>query len=148
MAFSNDLVQDWDLNHLFGRTQPLSNLDQLRNIDQLRQRQEQRLLPVLECWDAAKKNLENALALAETREREFREVQEDVRRNLDALVLVIGMTKELATDRGAEDSQPIMMVPENVKPIAAEEANKPEGLEGFLRRSSRRPLFSSLRRSA
>jgi hypothetical protein len=134
----------------------MSNMDQLRNIDLLRRRQEQRLLPVLASWDAAKKHLENAIALAEAREREFREVQEDVRRNLDALVLVIGMTKELADelpDRGnlkAEENQPIMMVPENnageVK--TAEGAKTPvPGLESLLRRSSR-PLFSSLRRSA
>ena len=131
-------------------------MDQLRNIDRLRQRQEQRLLPVIESWDAAKKHLENAIALAEAREREFREVQEDVRRNLDALVLVIGMTKELGDeipaggDSTALDNPPIMMVPENTAgEIKTSEAAKGPvpGLEGLLRKSTR-PLFSTLRRSA
>ena len=132
----------------------MSSMDQLRNIDLLRQRQERRLVTVLESWEAAKKHLESALALAEAREREFREVQEDVRRNLDALVLVIGMTKELGDEMlatgsiGAEENQPLASTSENVKEMAAEGVKTPDGgLDGLLRRSTR-PLFSSLRRSA
>lgn len=135
----------------------MSDIDQLRHIDQLRQRQEQRLLPVLESWDAAKKHLEDAIALAEAREREFREVQEDVRRNLDALVLVIRMARELGGERTPargnlklEESQPIMIVPENgyagMKESEGEEMPA-RGFSALLRKSSR-PIFSSLRRTA
>jgi hypothetical protein len=64
-------------------------------VDELRRRQEQRLLPALAAWDEAKKNLEGAIALAEAREREYREIAEDVQRSLGALQLVLSMTQEL-----------------------------------------------------
>jgi hypothetical protein len=135
----------------------MSNFDQLRHIDQLRQRQEQRLLPVLESWDAAKKHLETAIALAEAKEREYHEVQEDVRRNLDALVLVIKMARDMGGDsqaRGsatrAEESQTLMMLAENTrgetKPSEVADTSE-RGVGSLLRRSSR-PLFASLQRSA
>ncbi len=106
---------------------------------------------VLESWDAAKKHLESALALAEAREREFREVQEDVRRNLETLVLVIGMTNELGDEmlttespraEEAEKKEPVTLIPEKVTEIAAEARTPDRGLDGLLRRSTR-PLFSS-----
>jgi hypothetical protein len=50
------------------------------DIEQIRRRQEQRLARSLESWNEAKKQLESAIALAEAREREFREVSDDVRR--------------------------------------------------------------------
>ena len=129
-------------------------------IDQLRRRQEQRLLPVLKSWDEAKKHLEDAIALAETREREFREVSEDVQRKLDALDLVISMAKELGDgipseiNLNAEGNRLILMLPENARrEIRATEVAETSvqiqstvphshGLGGLLRRSSR-PLFSS-----
>ena len=135
----------------------MSNIDQLRHIDQLRQRQEQRLLPVLESWDAAKKHLETAIALAEAKEREYHEVQEDVRRNLDALVLVIKMARDLGGDSQAkvsttraEESQALMMLAENTRgeTKASEAAEPAERGIGTLLRKSSRPLFASLQRSA
>ena len=135
----------------------MSNIDQLRHIDQLRQRQEQRLLPVLESWDAAKKHLETAIALAEAKEREYHEVQEDVRRNLDALVLVIKMARDLGGDSQAkvnatraEDSQALVMLAENTRgeTKASEAAEAAERGIGTLLRKSSRPLFASLQRSA
>ncbi|MGA2713698.1 MAG: hypothetical protein ABSG41_11390 [Bryobacteraceae bacterium] len=132
----------------------------MSNIDQLRHRQEQRLLPVLKSWDDAKKHLEEAIALAETRERDFRAVSEDVQRKLDALDLVIGMAKEFGDEAppeispGAEGNRPVLMLPENAhgERKAAEAAETSvqiqsteppsQGLGGLFRRSSR-PLFSS-----
>jgi hypothetical protein len=133
----------------------MSNLDQLRHIDQLRQRQEQRLLPVLESWNAAKKHLEMAIAAAEAKEREYHEVQEDVRRNLDALVLVIKMARDMGetapkTSFTAEESQSRMAIPEaatvEAKPVGTAETSE-RGIGTLLRKSSR-PLFASLQRSA
>jgi len=67
------------------------------DIEQLRSRQEQRRARSLELWNQAKQNVENAIALAETREREFHEVSEDVRRMMDALDLVVGMANQAGT---------------------------------------------------
>ncbi|MGD1068919.1 MAG: hypothetical protein ABSB15_02170 [Bryobacteraceae bacterium] len=67
------------------------------DIEQLRSRQEQRRARSLELWNQAKQNVENAIALAETREREFHEVSEDVQRMMNALDLVVGMANEPGT---------------------------------------------------
>ena len=64
-------------------------------VEELRRRQEQRLLPPLTAWEEAKKKLEEAIALAEAREHEYRLIAEDVQRKLGALQMVIGMTQEL-----------------------------------------------------
>jgi hypothetical protein len=146
MAFSAVLTQNASM----------SNLDQLRHIDQLRQRQEQRLLPVLESWNTAKKHLEMAIAAAEAKEREYHEVQEDVRRNLDALVLVIRMARDMGGETAAkvspkaEESQPVTMISENTRgeTKASEAAETSTGGIGSLLRKSSRPLFASLQRSA
>lgn len=133
----------------------MSSLDQLRHIDQLRQRQEQRLLPVLESWNNAKKHLEMAIAAAEAKEREYHEVQEDVRRNLDALVLVIKMARDMGDTAAkpsprVEESQPMVMIPEagnvEAKPVGTAETSE-RGIGSLLRKTSR-PLFASLQRSA
>jgi hypothetical protein len=65
------------------------------DIDQVRARQEQHLASALNAWNEAKRNLENAIALAEAREREYREVYADVRKKLDALDLVVSLAREL-----------------------------------------------------
>jgi hypothetical protein len=141
---------------VFAQNASMSNIDQLRHIDQLRQRQEQRLLPVLESWNAAKKHLETAIAMAEAKEREYHEVQEDVRRNLDALVLVIKMARDMGGDNSGkgnprvEEPQPVMMLPEasrgEMKASEAVEATE-RGIGSLLRKTSR-PLFANLQRSA
>ena len=71
-------------------------------IDGLRRHQEQRLLPALAAWEEAKKSLEKAIALAELREQEYREIADDVLRRLAALQLVISMTQELENAGVAE----------------------------------------------
>jgi len=76
------------------------------NVDQIRIHQEQRLAPALEAWNEAKRNLESALALAQTREREYREVCADVRKRLDAVDLVVSMAKELVEIPGERLIQP------------------------------------------
>jgi hypothetical protein len=143
MAFSAVLTQNASM----------STIDQLRHIDQLRQRQEQRLLPVLESWNTAKKHLEMAIAAAEAKEREYHDVQEDVRRNLDALVLVIKMARD--NDGAArvggrvEEPLPVTMISENAREMKASEAVEAteRGIGSLLRKTSR-PLFASLQRSA
>jgi hypothetical protein len=144
MAFSAVLTQNASM----------STIDQLRHIDQLRQRQEQRLLPALESWNTAKKHLEAAISMAEAKEREYHELQEDVRRNLDALVLVIKMARDMGSDASAkarvEEPQSMMMIPDGprgeMKASEAVEATE-RGIGTLLRKTSR-PLFASLQRSA
>lgn len=60
----------------------------------------------LDSWNLAKKHLEEAIALAEAREREFREVSEDVKRRLGALDLVASMARELEAAPASERSLP------------------------------------------
>ena len=82
----------------------------------------------LDSWNLAKKHLEEAIALAETREREFREISEDVKRRLGALDLVASMARELEAGPTAERSLPAkthqaMLAPPDesvAKPDAAE----------------------------
>jgi hypothetical protein len=136
------------------------------NLDQLRSRQEQRLTLVLDSWNQAKQNLEKAIELAETKEREYRDVSEDVRHRLAALDLVSSMARELTSgdvppERSIKppQSQPMLMAPENTNREIAVVAERPitpapvrpaapesPKLDSMPRRSSR-PLFSSHTRS-
>lgn len=129
-------------------------------VEQIRSRQEQRLVPVTDAWNEAKKNLQDAIAVAETREREFRAVSEDVQRRLDALELVISMAREIEDEMPEErllnsaGNQPMLMSPEppneerkaiegaekSVEIRTAAPASQPAG--GLISRSSR-PLFGS-----
>ena len=80
-------------------------------IDELRRHQEQRLLPAFAAWQEAQKSLEAAIALAEIRERNYREVADDVRRKLAALQLVISMTQELENAGVAElNAGPVILL--------------------------------------
>lgn len=64
------------------------------DVDQIRVRQEQRLTPALQALNEAKQHLANAIALVETRERQYRDIQDDVKQKLDALAVVISMASE------------------------------------------------------
>jgi hypothetical protein len=130
------------------------------NLDKLRTRQEQRLSLAMESWNEAKDHLKTALALAAAKEREYRDVAEDVRQRLDALELVRSMARELGEevlpDRSlnAPENQPRLMPPKNPGEdlMALEKAitrvavrSDPLELpafEGTVRKSSR-PLFGS-----
>jgi hypothetical protein len=96
--------------------------------DELRRREEKRLLPALEAWNEAKKILEQAIALAEAREKDYRELSHEVQRRLDALQLVINMSMELehATPAGSqgigEPAQPLPVLAENTAVAAASAA--------------------------
>lgn len=133
--------------------------------DQLRRRQEQRLVPAFESWNEAKNDLEKAIARAETREREFREISEDVQRKLGALDVVMGMANEIGAEiptgrllNAAENTPRTLMVLEkasegvraNEMPETSVQAKTTvphsHGFGGFLRRSSR-PLFPARSRS-
>jgi len=135
------------------------------NFDHLRSWQEQRLLLVLESWNAAKEHLEEAIALAESKEREYREVSEDVRRRLDALELVSGMARELDGEIPEErvlsesENQPRLMPPpvngagvltafeKEETPVPLQNGPpEPPAFEGMFRTTSR-PLFPSHVRS-
>lgn len=133
------------------------------DLDRLRSRQEQRLMPALEAWNLAKKNLEDAIALAEAREREFRDLSEDVKRNLDALELVGRMAGELEAGPSSGQSLPPAAQPMLAAAPAPgpgiqeiEKTNPPVPIESgaptFQQfnmpvRRSWRPLFPSLRKS-
>lgn len=112
-------------------------------IDQLRSRQEQRLASALESWNEAKDQLKNAIALTVLREREFREVSDDVQRKLAALDLVVGMANEMG---GAILPERRLSPPPGTRPMLMlmgkthGESNAESGFAGLLRKSSR-PLF-------
>ena len=135
------------------------------NIELIRSRQEQRLVPARGTWNEAKKHLEEAIALAEAREREFREVSQDVQRRLEALDLVVSMAREIDEEGlqgdlslNAPECQPMLSPPENaggeMKAIEGGETpaelknGAPESLDvDALVRSSSRPLFPPQQRS-
>ncbi|HEX4137033.1 MAG TPA: hypothetical protein VHY84_20650 [Bryobacteraceae bacterium] len=137
-------------------------------LEQLRTLQEERLLTALETWDQARKQLEEAVTRAEAREREFREVSEDIKRRLDALDLVKSMAGELKGHAPAEqelpaaEAQPRLAAPPNeeIEPEQMTTAEAPPDASGLLKpgapeshlidfpvRSSWRPLFTSAQRS-
>jgi hypothetical protein len=136
------------------------------NVDLIRNRQEQRLMVLRTAWNEAKKHLEEAIALTETREREFIQASQDVQRRLEALDLVASMARELEApevpeERGlnAADDQPKLNPPdhpaETIKALQAAVAPPPElksgapeflEMEGLVRKSSR-PLFPPHQRS-
>lgn len=86
----------------------------MTNIEQLRALQHQRLVPSLALWNEAKKNLEDAIALTERREREHRELCDDVQRKIEAIDLVASLTRELD---GKGGSGPRVTVSETPKPM-------------------------------
>jgi hypothetical protein len=127
------------------------------DINQLRTQQEQRLAPALQAWNLAKQQLEAAIQLTETREREYKEMQEDVRRKLDALELVLSLAGQSEQSSGsrliASENRSLLMLAESVRAdVRAEvkESEKPQTttpeskdlnrLDGAVRTSSR-PLF-------
>jgi hypothetical protein len=61
------------------------------SFEEIKQRQEQRIEDALEAWEASKKALQDAIALVETKEREYTGVVSDVRRNLEAVDLVASL---------------------------------------------------------
>ena len=101
------------------------------DIEKLRSRQEQRRACSLEAWNLAKKNVEDAIALAETREREFKHVSEDVRRVIEALELVISMATE--PEPGAEIPRAQSFDAADSRPTPGEGPNaedRPESVSG------------------
>jgi hypothetical protein len=145
----------------------------MANIEQLRYWQQERLVPLLALWNDAKKNLENAITLAEIREREFREVSEDVQRKLEAIDLVATMARELegahpgALDSPSDERQSRLIAPqgaglkqlltglgkseaspgpESTEWVPAARVSTGDSSSTVLHRSSR-PLFSFTRRS-
>jgi hypothetical protein len=130
------------------------------DIEQLRRRQEQRLTPALDAWNEAKKLLASAIELAETREREYRAVADDVRRKLEALDVVIAMSVD--PDVAAVERRLSAAVPGppesgtvSVKMIAGESPEQPvetrittagsNGSGGLAVRSSRQLFTASVR---
>jgi hypothetical protein len=131
------------------------------DFDQLRSRQEQRLLLMHESWNEAKEHLKKTLAFAAAKEREYREVSEDVRRRLDALDLVSRMARELRSEIPPErslngsESQPMLIPPPEKgtgelktvekagTPVPLQNGPpEPPAFDGFMHTSSR-PLFPS-----
>jgi hypothetical protein len=87
------------------------------DFDQRRGRHEQ--LMARESWIEAKVQLEKALAVAETKEREYRDALEDVRRKVDELELASSRANDVGEEIPAErrlnaaENQPIPMRPAN-----------------------------------
>jgi hypothetical protein len=136
------------------------------NLELIRNRQEERLKSLRASWVEAKKHLEEAIALTETREREFREASLDVQRRLEALDLVVSMAREMEAPEvpeerslNAADEQPKLNPPdhpaETIRAIQSAAAPPPElksgppelpDYDGLVRKSSR-PLFPAQARS-
>lgn len=119
----------------------------------IRDQQEKRLLAALQIWETEKKSLEEAIARCEAKEREFREVQDDVQRRLEALDLVMDMSRQIRPPIPAE--QPVRSAAasgvETIGHIAAPRA-KTAAVSGQAAespvRTSWRPLFSTPMRPA
>jgi hypothetical protein len=103
------------------------------DFEELRKRQQQRIDEAGLLLNAAKQQLQSAIALTESRELELRNISEDVQRRLNALTLVQEMWSET---NPAVNSKPAM------ESVAARES-KNTGLG----RTSSRPLFPFVRRS-
>jgi hypothetical protein len=104
-------------------------------LDDIRVRLEQRLLTALESWDLEKKRLEEAVARAEEKEREFRETADDVKRRLEAVELVAAMAREMVSEAPAEEPPQPALAQEKPGPnLSLNAAPGPQ--------ASSRPLFS------
>jgi hypothetical protein len=82
---------------------------------ELRQLEEQRLVPALEAWNQAKTNLENAIAQAEAREKDYHAMSKEVQRRLAALSVVFEMSKDLLPESAARPQSSHA----TVKPLSA-----------------------------
>jgi hypothetical protein len=115
------------------------------SLDQLRSWQEQRVSLALASLNEAKENLKEAMALAAAKEREYREVSEDVRRRLDAMELVSSMARELDEEvysnrsLNAPENQPRLMPPKN--PAAELTALEKAVTRGSVRSDALEPAF-------
>lgn len=120
------------------------------NLDQRRGGQQQLLAH--ESWIEAKVQLEKALALAETKEREYREALEDVRRKIDELELASSGARDLGEEIPAErhlnaaENQSMPMSPANstAETEATEGPVTPVQVQNVAPDS---PVFNSPRRS-
>jgi hypothetical protein len=61
------------------------------SFEDIKRRQQQRIEDALEAWEASKRALQDAIALVETKEREYTGIVSEVRRNLDAVDLVASL---------------------------------------------------------
>lgn len=93
----------------------------MTDIEQLRALQHQRLVPSLAMWNEAKKNLEDAIALTETREREYRELSDDVQRKIEAIDLVANLSKELGVNSGDRSRPTAPPTPTSMQSLAGPE---------------------------
>ena len=118
-----------------------------------------RLQNALEAWETERKNLETAVARAEAKEREFREVSGDVRRRLEALLLTASMANEVEGEIRFERSlpetprYPMLSMPTGDAAMEKQFANRfkapepePETVDVLLGTSSR-PLFTAAQRA-
>lgn len=108
--------------------------------DELRVRLEQKLLTALESWDREKKRLEEAVARAEEKEKEFRAIADDVKRRLEALEIVAGMAAEISQPGSAKLAAPA------AEQRAIESTEK--DLTNLGMHVSSRPLFTPRERNA
>ncbi len=91
------------------------------SLDEIRTGLERKMLRAIESWDVEKKRLAEAVSRAEAKEREFREIAEEVRRRFEAIDLVTEMAGQ--TEPRAPISLPAPAADE--KPPANEKTMRP-----------------------
>ena len=118
--------------------------ENMLEIAALRTRQERKAASALHALTSAKQALRNAISAAEAREREYREITESVRLNLEALDTVEGLLREESSDVPHEDDDRTVEGLSRLMIATAAPATEPVAR---VVRTSSRPLFSSFRRS-
>lgn len=110
------------------------------DLDQLRRLQEKRLSAALQAWEVEKQRLQEAVARAEAKEHEYREVAEDVKQRMAALDLVALMQQEQQAPALAAPAAQ-MLAPASLPQSGPPPAVDPEPII----RTSSRPLFPDRR---
>lgn len=116
--------------------EPAGAIDEA-NLTLLRELEERRLQAALKVWESERKRLEEAIAWGEAKEREFREIQEDIKIRLAALDLVASMSRASKPEAA---TQPASAAATQAPAPAASAADAK--VDTRVRRSWR-PLFSA-----
>lgn len=120
---------------------PASGFDEA-NLSILRNIEEQRLQAALQVWEMEKKRLEEAIAWGEAKEREFREISDDVKSRLQALELVASMNKASKPEPAPQLARRAATAGNAVATTTGTEVAEQRTANTRMRRSWR-PLFSA-----
>jgi hypothetical protein len=108
--------------------------------DVLKNREDRRLVPYLDAWNAAREHLKAAIALAEAREKEYQAAVAERDRKLQALNTVSDMIRELNTGEAEIGIQPESIAESPVP--SADPALPPAASAAAIVRATSRKLFS------